>query len=90
MPLGPLPYKAKVTQATLAPSGDTLLQITVFDNSAAVRGTSSYLMPAQTLLDSSAVKLLLAVMEDVVVQQFLIDAPDFPTAIQAVSVQVGE
>jgi hypothetical protein len=76
--------------SALAPSGKTQLTISVFDNSATLRNTSSYLMPAQTLLDSSAVKQLLSVMEDIVAQQFLSDAPGFPTAIEAISVQIGE
>lgn len=89
MSLGPLPYKAKVTDATLSASGDTTLHITVFDNSAAVRSVSQYLLPAQTLLDSVAVRQLVEVMQDLAVQQFLLDAGDFVAAIQTVSVSVG-
>jgi len=89
MSLGPLPYKAKVTDATLSASGHTILHITVFDNGAGVRSVSQYLLPAQTLLDSSAVRQLVETMQDLAVAQFLLDAGDFIAAIQTVSVSVG-
>lgn len=90
MPLGPLPYKAKVTSVAPDASGNTLLQISVLDASSVVRNVSQYTFPSTTLLDSSAVRQLLDAMGILVVQQLLADAPDFPTAIQTVSVQVGE
>jgi hypothetical protein len=89
MPLGPFPYKAKVTDATPTASGDTTLHITVFDNSGTVRSVSQYTLQSQTLQDSTAVRQLLDVMLDLAVQQFLADAGDFITAITSVSVNVG-
>lgn len=89
MSLGPLPYKAKVTSVSPGVSGDSVLQISVLDAGSTVRNQTSYLFPATTLQDSTAVRQLLDAMLDVTVQQFLADAGDFTTALTSVSVAVG-
>ena len=89
MALGPLPYKAKVTSAVPAPSGDMLLTISVLDNSAAVRATTQTLYPQASFQDSAAARNLFDMMVTLAIQQFLTDAGDFATAITSISASVG-
>lgn len=89
MSLGPLPYKAKVSQAQTDQGTGMQLVITVLDGSAAVRSTQFYDFSNRSFQSATDVAALVAAMHNAIAQQFLIDAPDLPTALDTITVTMG-
>jgi hypothetical protein len=90
MPLGPLPYKAKVSQAVQDVQGSgMLLTITITDNSSVIRGTTTFDFSNRSFQNAADMEFLMRAMQTAVAQQFFLDASDFPTALNTLSITMG-
>jgi hypothetical protein len=89
MALGALPYHARVTGATQAPSGDLNLQITVTDNNSNVLQVTSLIWPALAA-GGADVRQLIDSLENIIMGQMISDAGSAAAAVLGVSTEVGE
>jgi hypothetical protein len=89
MALGALPYHARVTGATQAPSGDLNLQVTVTDNNANVLQVTSLVWPS-TAAGGADVRQLIDSLENIIMSQMLSDAGSPAAAVLGVSTEIGE
>jgi hypothetical protein len=89
MPLGVLPYHAKVVAASPLPSGQFNLTVQVLDGNLALLSTTQMAVPAQSAgnADVSAIRDSL---DDIVFSQMLNDAGSFQAGVVGLSVTFGQ